>query len=61
MIKPEDIVKVIDPRKNKILLCAQMAMQPVQFSAFRKLFLDELGNNGFVKDLYQLFAKNKER
>ena len=61
MVKPEDIVTVIDPRKNKILLYAQLAMQPTQFSTFRKLFLDELGNDGFVKDLYRLFAKDKER
>ena len=61
MVNPDDIAVAINPRKNKILLYAQMVLSSVQFEIFRKLVLDELGNSGFVKDVHELFRSKKER
>lgn len=53
-----DIKALIEPRKNNILLGAEMAMPESQFKAFRKFFLDELGNNGFYADLERLLESS---
>lgn len=58
MMRTEDINTLLDKRKSRILDFAQMALQESQFIAFRKLFLDELGNSGFLSDLDRLFAND---
>lgn len=55
MVTLDAITKLIDQRKNKVLLLAQMALPESQFSAFRKLFLDEFGKSGLESDLGRLF------
>jgi hypothetical protein len=54
----EDINILLAKRKSRILDFAQMALQESQFKAFRKLFLHELGNSGFLSDLDRLLANN---
>ena len=56
MMRTEDINTLLAKRKTRILDFAQMALQESQFKAFRKLFLDELGNSGFLSDLDRLLA-----
>lgn len=58
MVTVKDIDELISERKNRILTYAQMAIPDSQFQAFRKLFLDELGKSGLLKDLERLLGKS---
>lgn len=55
MVTLDSITTLIDSRKNKILLLAQSSLPESQFSAFRKLFLDEFGKSGLESDLVRIF------
>lgn len=57
MVTLSDILEVINPRKNQILLAAQMALPESQFQAFRKYFLDVFGRSGLEQDLVQLLTE----
>lgn len=61
MVLLEDILTAIDRRKGKVLLCAQTALAPPAFKAFRKLFLNEFGNSGLVKDLQGLYGSDRQK
>lgn len=50
----ERVVEMLNPRKNSVLLVAQAALPNDQFEAFKKYFLNELGERGFVSDLKRL-------
>lgn len=58
MVMLDTIKKLIDSRKSKALLLAQTALPEHQYSAFRKLFLDEFGKSGLESDLERLFSEN---
>ena len=46
------IVAKLNARKNRLLLVLQASIpQPHQFEAVRKILLDELGREGFQKEL----------
>jgi len=45
------IMDKLNERKNRLLLTAQVGLPEKQFEAYRKILLDELGRNGFEKDL----------
>lgn len=45
------ILDKLNERKNRLLLTAQVGLPENQFDAYRKILLDELGRNGFEKDL----------
>lgn len=45
------ILGKLNERKNRLLLTAQVGLPENQFDAYRKILLDELGKNGFEKDL----------
>ena len=47
----ERVERLLNRRKNKLLLTAQSAMPGDQYESYRKQLLNELGNNGFRKDL----------
>ena len=52
----EDVFKIYDESKNRILLFVEASVPPDQFRALRKLILDELGLSGAegkVKKLYE--------
>lgn len=51
----EVILGLINMRKNKILLLAESALPESQYKAFRKLFLNELGEKGLEADLLLVF------
>lgn len=55
MVTFDSVKTLIDPRKNKVLLFAEMALPKSQFLAFRKLFLDEFGKSGLESDLVRVF------
>ena len=61
MVELADILRPLDRRKQKILLAAETALSPEAFRAFRKLFLDELGYSGLVKDLQGLFGSDRQK
>ena len=60
MVKLQDIVELLNPRKNRLLLYAEAALPERQFAAFRKLLLDELGNGGLIKDLERLYGTEQD-
>lgn len=45
------IKQLINARKNRVLTIAQAALPDTQYQAFKKLFLDEMGERGLEKDL----------
>jgi len=55
----EEIFKIYDESKNRILLYVQASVSPEQFKALRKLILDELGLSGAEGRIKKLI--NKER
>jgi hypothetical protein len=56
MVTREDIEKLINSRLNQLLLVAETALPSTQFQAFRKITLNEFGNNGLGKELERLFG-----
>jgi hypothetical protein len=60
MVTKERIEQLINPHINQLLLVAETALPPSQFQAFRKVTLNEFGNNGLGKELDKLF-KDKYR
>ncbi|MVF20806.1 hypothetical protein EVC37_04220 [Methylocaldum sp. BRCS4] len=57
MAKVDSIVGLLNPRKNRLLTVAQAALPPTQFAAFKQVLLDELGRNGFERDLRALLMR----
>jgi len=55
------IMGKLDERKNRLLLTAQVGLPENQFDAYRKILLDELGRNGFEKDLEEVLMQRTER
>ena len=51
----------LNERKNRLLQYAQVGMSQSQFEAFRKLLLDELGKNGYEKELEEALEQHRER
>jgi len=48
------VTELLNARKNRILLIAQAALPEHQYIAFKKLFLDELGERGLESELKPL-------
>ena len=55
----EDVFKIYDESKNRILLFVEAAVPPEQFRALRKLILDELGLSGAEGKVKKLLEKGK--
>ena len=55
------IMDKLNERKNRLLLTAQVGLPENQFDAYRKILLDELGRNGFEKDLEEVLKQYTER
>lgn len=55
------ILEKLNERKNRLLLTAQVGLPENQFDAYRKILLDELGRNGFEKDLEEVLLQHLER
>jgi hypothetical protein len=51
------IKDLLNMRKNRVLTIAQSSLPEHQFQAFKKLYLDEMGERGFEKELKQLLEK----
>lgn len=51
------IKSLINARKNRVLTIAQAALPESQYQAFKKLFLDEMGERGLERDLETLLNK----
>ena len=49
--------RLLNRRKNKLLLAAESAMPADQFRSYRKQVLNELGLSGFLKDLHDELRK----
>jgi len=52
------IKELLNARKNRLLTISQSSLPESQFHAYKKLFLDELGERGFEKELKQLLDKH---
>ncbi len=60
--KTEEIFKIYNESKNRILLYVEASVPPEQFKALRKLILDELGLSGAegkVKELLNQEIKDR--
>lgn len=55
----ETVLDALRPRMNKLLTIAETALPPSQFQAYRKLFLSEMGRDGFEKVLREAEADLK--
>lgn len=55
------ILGKLNERKNRLLLTAQVGLPENQFDAYRTILLDELGRNGFEKDLEEVLMQHTER
>ena len=55
------LIDKLNERKNRLLLTAQVGLPENQFDAYRKILLDELGRNGFEKDLEEALMQHTER
>lgn len=51
MIDLETVRDLIKPRMKRILDFGELALPPGQFTAFRKLVLDEFGRSGLESEL----------
>jgi len=61
MVRQEDIERLINMRLNQLLLVAETALPLNQFQAFRKITLNEFGNNGLGKDMERLFREIQQK
>jgi len=61
MVRQEDIERLINMRLNQLLLVAETALPSNQFQAFRKITLNEFGNNGLGKDMERLFREIQQK
>lgn len=58
----EDLHAKLNARKNRLLLVLQACIgQPHQYEAVRKIVLDELGRDGFEKELDEALPHGMER
>lgn len=55
------ILDKLNERKNRLLLTAQVGLPANQYDAYRKILLDELGRNGFEKDLEEALQHTERR
>jgi len=55
----EQIFKIYNESKNKILLYIQASVTPEQFQALRKLILDELGMSGAEGKVRKLLEQER--
>jgi len=53
----EVVERLLNRRKNKLLLAAESSMPPEQYQSYRKQLLNELGISGFLKDLQDELRK----
>ena len=53
----ELVERLLNRRKNKLLLAAESAMPADQFRSYRKQVLNELGLSGFLRDLHDELRK----
>lgn len=57
----QSLLKLINVRKNKMLLIAESSMSASQFRAFRKLFLLEFGENGLEGELQNIHIEQRKQ
>ena len=55
------ILDKLNERKSRLLLTAQVGLPENQFEAYRKILLDELGRNGFEKDLEEVLQHTERQ
>ncbi|MBP6224809.1 MAG: hypothetical protein KA439_07090 [Rhizobacter sp.] len=60
MVILPSIFALLNQRKKRILQVAEAALPEGQFRAFRSLVLDELGREGFERDVERLVAERKQ-
>lgn len=57
----QEVLDLLNARKNRVLLLAQACLPESQFQAFRKLFLIEFGKGGLEKELERVIADKKHK
>lgn len=55
------ILERLNERKNRLLQTARVGLPDQQFEAYRTILLDELGRNGFERDLEEVLRHYVER
>lgn len=54
MVTTDSVMALVRARVNRILTIAQASLPDSQFTAFRKLVLDEFGRSGLESDIGRL-------
>jgi len=58
MVIIEIIIRLMNPRKRRVLALAEMNMEENKFLLFKKEFLREFGNSELVRDMEREFSKS---
>tara|TARA_R110002110_G_scaffold44362_1_gene136732 strand:- start:1788 stop:2030 length:243 start_codon:yes stop_codon:yes gene_type:complete len=59
MVELQEILRLINKSKHRLLSVAEAALPQDQFNGFRKFTLEELGDCGLEGDLKALFRDSK--
>jgi hypothetical protein len=60
VIDLDTIRNLVKPRMKRILEFGELALAPGQFTAFRKLVLDEFGRSGLESELERVFREKRK-
>lgn len=58
MVIVDLVIKLMNPRKRRVLALVEMNMEQKKFLLFKKEFLREFGNSELVRDLERELAKS---
>jgi hypothetical protein len=61
VIALQTLLKLINARKNNVLLIAESSLPESQFRAFRKLLLCEFGEKGLEGELQRMYAETHQQ
>lgn len=58
MVIVELLIRLMNPRKRRVLALAEMSMEQQKFLLFKKEFLREFGNSELVRDMERELSKS---
>jgi len=59
MVTSEQIMKIVNFRVKKVLDLAELSLPQDKFPKFRKLILDEFGQNGLARELERVLRERE--
>lgn len=58
---PEYLLAKLNFRKKRLLQSAHMGLSEIQFEIFKDILFEEMGRNGFERDLEEAFLEMKRQ